>query len=79
MRSGFSEPPLGPVGAGGESGPEARPINPHWVRSIRDQCVQTGVAFHFKQWGGTNKKATGRVLDGVVWDQRPSKTMQMVA
>lgn len=36
---------------GGESGPNARPMYPDWVRSIRDQCVAAGVAFHFKQWG----------------------------
>ena len=45
--------------AGGESGPGARPVSPDWVRSIRDQCVRAGVAFHFKQWGGMNKKKTG--------------------
>ena len=37
---------------GGESGPRARPMHPDWVRSLRDQCVAAGVAFHFKQWGG---------------------------
>lgn len=37
--------------AGGESGPKARPMNPAWARSLRDQCVDAGVAFHFKQWG----------------------------
>lgn len=36
---------------GGESGPKARPAHPDWVRSLRDQCIPTGVAFHFKQWG----------------------------
>ena len=36
---------------GGESGPNARPMHPDWVRSIRDQCIATGTAFHFKQWG----------------------------
>lgn len=39
------------VVAGGESGQAARPMHPEWVRSLRDQCVETGVAFHFKQWG----------------------------
>jgi protein gp37 len=58
--------------AGGESGPGARPMQPEWVRSIRDQCVRAGVAFHFKQWGGTNKKRTGRTLDGRVWSEWPS-------
>jgi protein gp37 len=36
---------------GGESGPGARPMHPEWARSLRDQCVAAGVAFHFKQWG----------------------------
>lgn len=36
---------------GGESGPHARPMHPEWVRSLRDQCVEAGVKFHFKQWG----------------------------
>jgi protein gp37 len=59
--------------AGGESGPSARPMNPDWVRSIRDQCVNAGVAFHFKQWGGVQKKQTGRVLDGRTWDELPKR------
>jgi protein gp37 len=58
--------------AGGESGPGARPMPIEWVRSIRDQCVAANVAFHFKQWGGVNKKRTGRVLDGKTWDQLPN-------
>ena len=37
--------------AGGESGGKARPMNPEWVRSIRDQCVDAGIRFHFKQYG----------------------------
>lgn len=37
--------------AGGESGPHARPMNPEWLRSLRDQCIKYEVAFHFKQWG----------------------------
>jgi protein gp37 len=36
---------------GGETGPGARPMSPDWVRSVRDQCQATGVAFYFKQWG----------------------------
>lgn len=36
---------------GGESGPNARPMHPDWVRAIRDQCAAAGVAFFFKQWG----------------------------
>jgi len=76
------EPLLGPLDhldlrgidwtiAGGESGPAARPMDPEWVRSIRDQCVTAGVAFHFKQWGGVQKKQFGRVLDGRTWDELP--------
>jgi protein gp37 len=59
--------------AGGESGPSARPMNPDWVRSIRDQCLAVSVAFHFKQWGGTNKKRAGRILDGRTWDEQPTR------
>ena len=77
------EPLLGPLDgldlhgidwviAGGESGPGSRPVDPDWVRSIRDQCVSSEVTFHFKQWGGPNKKKTGRLLDGRTWDQFPS-------
>lgn len=36
---------------GGESGPNARPMHPAWVRSILRQCLAQGVAFFFKQWG----------------------------
>lgn len=79
------EPLLGPLDglnlkgihwaiAGGESGPGARPMPIEWVRSIRDQCISANVAFHFKQWGGVNKKRTGRVLDGRTWDQLPKRT-----
>lgn len=78
------EPLLGPleemnllginwVIAGGESGPGARAMEASWVRSIRDQCVAADVAFHFKQWGGINKKKTGRVLDGQTWDEFPTR------
>lgn len=37
--------------AGGESGPGARPMEPDWARSLRDQCADAGVSFFFKQWG----------------------------
>ncbi|MBA3404982.1 MAG: phage Gp37/Gp68 family protein [Gemmatimonadaceae bacterium] len=56
---------------GGESGPGARPMDAAWVTAIRDQCLAADVAFFFKQWGGTNKKRTGRMLDGRVWDEMP--------
>jgi protein gp37 len=76
------EPLLGPledldldgihwVIAGGESGANARPMDPDWVRSIRDQCLDAGVAFFFKQWGGRTPKAHGRELDGAVCDELP--------
>lgn len=56
---------------GGESGPRARFMDPAWVTEIRDQCVKKGVPYFFKQWGGTNKKATGRILEGRTWDEMP--------
>jgi protein gp37 len=56
---------------GGESGPGARPMKPEWVFRIRDQCLARGVPFFFKQWGGVNKKKTGRILGGRTWDQMP--------
>lgn len=76
------EPLLGPlpgldlhgidwVIVGGESGPGARPVDPDWVRDLRDQCVGAGVPFFFKQWGGVNKKRAGRTLDGRTWDEMP--------
>lgn len=58
---------------GGESGPAARPMHPDWVRDLRDRCVDEAVAFFFKQWGGPNKKASGRLLDGRTWDDQPSR------
>lgn len=59
---------------GGESGPGARPMDESWVLSIRDQCIAAGVPFFFKQWGGVNKKRTGRVLQGRTWNQVPTQT-----
>lgn len=56
---------------GGESGARARPMEADWVRSVRDQCNKAGVKFFFKQWGGRNKKAAGRELDGRTWDDMP--------
>lgn len=77
------EPLLGPlpnlnlcqidwVIVGGESGPRARPMNPDWVKEIRDQCVSANIPFFFKQWGGFNRKKAGRMLEGKLWDQLPS-------
>ncbi|MEV6984208.1 phage Gp37/Gp68 family protein [Sphaerisporangium sp. NPDC051017] len=59
--------------AGGESGSGARPVDPDWVRQLRDQCLRDEVAFFFKQWGGRTPKAGGRILDGRTWDQMPSR------
>jgi protein gp37 len=60
---------------GGESGPRARPMKEEWVISIRNQCHEAGVAFFFKQWGGVNKKKTGRLLEGRTWDDLPSRAV----
>jgi len=57
---------------GGESGVGARPLDPVWVRSVRDQCVTAKVPFFFKQWGGVRKGLTGRLLDGRTWDEMPA-------
>ncbi len=76
------EPLLGPLSrlnlsgidwviVGGESGPRSRPIREDWVMEIRDQCRGAGIPFFFKQWGGFNKKANGRELEGETWDQMP--------
>lgn len=83
------EPLLGPleeldlsqidwVIVGGESGPKSRPMDPEWARDLRDQCHTARVPFFFKQWGGWNKKLSGRMLDGRTWDQMPVQpTVQM--
>jgi protein gp37 len=76
------EPLLGPVPdmdlsgidwviVGGESGPGARPMKREWVLEIQSQCARQGAAFFFKQWGGVNKKAAGRLLQGRTWDEVP--------
>ncbi len=61
---------------GGESGYGARPILEEWVTEIRHQCQNQNVAFFFKQWGGTNKKKTGRLLEGRTWDEMPKEKAQ---
>ena len=85
------EPLLGPlrldlrgidwVIVGGESGARARPMNPEWVRAVRQQCETAGVAFFFKQWGThdeagrrVGKKLAGRVLDGKTWNGFPAQS-----
>jgi protein gp37 len=82
------EPLIGPVGKldltdidwvilGGKSGPGARPMKPEWVREVRDQCKQRGVAFFFKQWGGLRPKSGGRTIDGREWNQFPEARPMM--
>jgi protein gp37 len=77
------EPLLGPLAnlelkgidwviVGGESGPGARLMQKDWVTDIRDQCLRAEVPFFFKQWGGTNKKKAGRILDNRVWNEMPA-------
>jgi len=56
---------------GGESGPRARPMDEKWVEEIHGQCCAQNVAFFFKQWGGVNKKATGRKYRKRTWDEYP--------
>ncbi len=56
---------------GGESGPGARPMRKEWALKIRDQCREASVPFFFKQWGGVNRKKTGRLLQGQTWDEYP--------
>lgn len=76
------EPLLGPLNdldlasidwaiVGGESGFGARPMSVDWVTNIRNQCLDAGVAFFFKQWGGVQKKRHGRELEGRTWNQMP--------
>jgi protein gp37 len=65
-------PPLSWVIAGGESGPNFRPMDLDWARTLRDQCQAAGVAFHFKQIGGRTHAAGGRQLDGRTWDEFPT-------
>ncbi len=77
------EPLLGPmpnlpldgidwVIVGGESGPGSRKMDRQWVVEIRDQCIEANIPFFFKQWGGSNKKRSGRLLDDQIWNQMPT-------
>jgi protein gp37 len=78
-----AEPLLGPLDgldlthidwliAGGESGPVRRPPKEEWFTDLRDQCLEAGTAFFFKQWGGRTPKAGGRDLAGRTWDEFPT-------
>jgi protein gp37 len=80
------EPLLGPmpnmnlngidwVIVGGESGPNSRIMKEEWVLDIKQQCKKAQVAFFFKQWGGRNKKKTGRILQGHTFDEMPKKAL----
>jgi len=81
------EPLIGPLGnlylggidwviVGGESGRKPRPMEHNWVETIRIQCELLGVDFFFKQWGGTNKKQSGRLLNGQTYDGMPKQLSQ---
>lgn len=76
------EPLIGPIGnadltdiqwaiVGGESGPGAREIKSAWVDDIKRNCRKSNTAFFFKQWGGINKKSSGRTFRGRTWDEYP--------
>jgi protein gp37 len=78
------EPLLGPlpnmnlegidwVIVGGESGPNARPMQKEWVVDIKGQCEFADIPFFFKQWGGVHRKRNGRTLQGRTWDQMPAR------
>jgi protein gp37 len=60
---------------GGESGPRSRVMKPEWVHEIEAMCAKSKTAFFFKQWGGKNKKATGRLLNGRTYDDMPALSM----
>jgi protein gp37 len=81
-----AEPLLGPLPSldltgidwlivGGESGAGHRPMNPEWVRDLRDCALNAGTAFFFKQWGGIRPKSGGRTLDGRTWDEMPERAV----
>lgn len=63
--------------AGGESGPRHRPVKPEWIRYVRDLCLDKGVAFFFKQWGGFRAKSGGRILDGREWNGMPKHDLAL--
>jgi len=62
--------------AGGESGFKPRALDPDWVIELRNKCESAGVPFFFKQWGGRNKKAAGRELEGSYHDEMPKPKLR---
>ncbi|MBK8872766.1 MAG: phage Gp37/Gp68 family protein [Bacteroidia bacterium] len=64
---------------GGESGHKSRPMDVDWVLNIQEQCAKSNVAFFFKQWGGRNKKANGRLLNGRTYDEMPDQQLLSLA
>ncbi|WP_035104130.1 DUF5131 family protein [Desulfohalovibrio reitneri] len=86
LRLACVEPMLGPVDlspwlggergldwviCGGETGPGGRTMDPDHARGLRNACLEAGVPFYLKHFGGPDKKLTGRTLDGRTWDQMP--------
>ena len=80
------EPLIGSVGSGdltgiqwaivgGESGPRSRDMDPEWVDEIEVMCRRSDTAFFFKQWGGKNKKAAGRIRNDQTYDEMPAPTL----
>jgi protein gp37 len=78
-----AEPLLGPLGdldldgidwliAGGESGPKHRLVKEEWLLDLRDRCLDAGVPFFFKQWGGVRPKSGGRLLQDREWNDMPT-------
>lgn len=85
-----AEPLLGPLPSldltgidwlitGGESGPNARPLDLGWVRDLRDRCVEAGVAYFHKQNGGRTAKSGGRLLDGRTWSEYPAERVAVAS
>jgi len=80
------EPLLGPVSlnlekigwviCGGESGHGYRPLKPEWALSVRDQCIASRTPFFFKQWGTSNKKFAGKLLEGREWQEFPNPVQE---
>jgi protein gp37 len=71
---GMDGPRLDWIIVGGESGPNARPMQGDWARALRDQCQAVGVPFLFKQWGewADADNAPQEALDGL-WNAHKGK------